>query len=111
MEKEVRRIAKNRKGSDRKSDRTRQKNKKGDIEKWDQTDSPDIPDWGGGGGTIRNPQAFLRGSSVAPLPSKRTNELHANDQYANERERAVSSCPVKQRDGRRSFNFGEKKRV
>ena len=30
----------------RKSDRTRQKNKRGDIEKWDQTDSPEIPDRG-----------------------------------------------------------------
>ena len=29
-----------------KSDRTRHKNKRGDIEKLDQTDSPDIPDKG-----------------------------------------------------------------
>ena len=29
-----------------KSDRTRQKNKRGDIEKWYQTDSPEIPDRG-----------------------------------------------------------------
>ena len=30
---------------DRQSDRTRQKNKRGDdIEKWDQTDSPEISD-------------------------------------------------------------------
>ena len=27
-------------------DRTRQKNKRGDTEKWDQTDSPEIPDRG-----------------------------------------------------------------
>ena len=39
--------AKSRKGSDRNSDRTRQKNKRGVIEKWDQTDSPEIPDKGG----------------------------------------------------------------
>ena len=32
--------------ADRKSDRTRQKNKRGNIEKWDQTDSPEIPDRG-----------------------------------------------------------------
>ena len=39
--------AKSRKGSDRKSNRTyRQKNKRGDIEKWDQTDKPGIPDKG-----------------------------------------------------------------
>ena len=31
---------------DRKSDRTRQENTRGDIEKWDQTDSPEIPDRG-----------------------------------------------------------------
>ena len=37
---------------------TRQKNKRGDIEKWDQTDSPEIPDRGG---DIRNPPASLRG--------------------------------------------------
>ena len=30
----------------RKSNRTRQKNKRGDKEKWDQTDSPEIPDKG-----------------------------------------------------------------
>ena len=41
--------AKSRKGCDRKSDRTRQKNKRRDIyiEKWDQTKSPEIPDRGG----------------------------------------------------------------
>ena len=38
--------AKSRKGSDRNSDRTRQKNKRGDIEKRDQTGSPEIPDRG-----------------------------------------------------------------
>ena len=38
--------AKSRKGLDRKSDRTRQKNKRGDIEKCDQTVSSDIPDRG-----------------------------------------------------------------
>ena len=32
------------KDSLRKSERTRHKNKSGDIEKWDQTDSPEIPD-------------------------------------------------------------------
>ena len=31
---------------DRKSTRTSQKNKRGDIEKWDQTESPEIPDRG-----------------------------------------------------------------
>ena len=35
---------KSRKGYDRKSNRTKQKKKRGDIEKWDQTDSPEIPD-------------------------------------------------------------------
>ena len=35
--------AKSRKGQHRKRDRTRQKNKRGDIEKWDQTESPKIP--------------------------------------------------------------------
>ena len=35
--------AKSRKEQDRKSYRTRQKNKR-DIEKWDQTDSPETPD-------------------------------------------------------------------
>ena len=29
-----------------KQNRTRQKNKRGDIEKWDQTGSPEIPDRG-----------------------------------------------------------------
>ena len=38
--------AKSRKGSDRKSNRTRQKNKRGDVEKWAQTDNPEIPDRG-----------------------------------------------------------------
>ena len=39
--------AKSKKGQDRKSNRTRQKNKRGDnMEKWDQTDSPEIPDRG-----------------------------------------------------------------
>ena len=37
---------KSRKRSDRKSNRTRQKNKRGDIGKWDQTGSPEIPDRG-----------------------------------------------------------------
>ena len=48
------------KGSDRKSSRTRQKNKRGDniIEKWDQTEIPEIPDWGG---DIRNPRPPFRG--------------------------------------------------
>ena len=32
--------------SDRKSDRTRLKTKRGDLEKWDQTDSPEISDRG-----------------------------------------------------------------
>ena len=36
--------AKSRKGQDIKSNRTRQKNKIGDIEKWDPTESPEIPD-------------------------------------------------------------------
>ena len=40
------------------SDRTRQKNKRGDIEKWDQTDSPEIPDRGE---TSEIPPASLRG--------------------------------------------------
>ena len=34
------------KGEDRKSKKTRQKNKRGDIKKWDQTNSPEIPDRG-----------------------------------------------------------------
>ena len=38
--------AKSRKRSDKKSERTRQKNKSGNIEKRDQTDSPEIPDRG-----------------------------------------------------------------
>ena len=38
--------AKSRKESDRKSIRTRQKNKRGDTEKWDQIESPDISDSG-----------------------------------------------------------------
>ena len=38
--------AKSRKGLDRKSNRTRQKSKRGDIQKWDQTESPEIPDRG-----------------------------------------------------------------
>ena len=38
--------AKSRKGKERNSDRTRQKNKRGDIEKWDQNGSPEIPDRG-----------------------------------------------------------------
>ena len=38
--------AKSRKGYDKNSSRTRQKNKRGDIEKWDQTGSPEIPDRG-----------------------------------------------------------------
>ena len=38
--------AKSRKGSDIKSDMTRPKNKRGDIEQWDQTDNPEIPDRG-----------------------------------------------------------------
>ena len=42
----------------RKSDRTRQKNKRGDIEKWYQTDNPEIPDRGE---DIRNYLASLRG--------------------------------------------------
>ena len=40
-------MSKSRKGYNRKSERTRQKNKRGDIEKLDQTDSPAIPDRGG----------------------------------------------------------------
>ena len=44
---------------------------------------------------------------VAPLPSTRTNGLHASDQYATERERAVSFRLVKQRDGSRSVKFGK----
>ena len=42
---------------DRKSERTKQTNKTGDIEKWDQTNSPEIPQ----GGDIRNPPASLQG--------------------------------------------------
>ena len=38
--------AKSRKGSDIKSNRTRQKNKRGDIEQWDQNESPEISDRG-----------------------------------------------------------------
>ena len=38
--------AKSRKGWDRKSDRIRQKNNRGYIEKWDQTESPEILDRG-----------------------------------------------------------------
>ena len=34
------------KKDDRKSDRTRQKNKRGDIANWDQTENPEIPDGG-----------------------------------------------------------------
>ena len=46
IEKEVGEWANSRKGYDRKSNRTRQKNKRGDIEKWDHTESPEIPDRG-----------------------------------------------------------------
>ena len=49
MEKEVRRMGQKqmRIRIDRKSNRTRQKNKRGDnIEKWDQTESPEIRDRG-----------------------------------------------------------------
>ena len=49
---------KSRKGSDRKSERTRQKNKRGYIDKWEQTDSPEIPDRGEG--DIRNPRPPFR---------------------------------------------------
>ena len=52
--------AQSRKGSDRKSDKTRQKSKGGDIEKWHQTGSPEIPD---SGGDIRKPQASLQGNN------------------------------------------------
>ena len=38
--------AKSRKGYDRKGHRARQKNMRGAIQKWDQTDSPEIPDRG-----------------------------------------------------------------
>ena len=38
-----------------KSDRTRQKNKRGDIEKWDQTGSPELPDRGETSETPRLP--------------------------------------------------------
>ena len=38
--------AKSKKGSDRKNNRTKQKNERGDIEKWDQPQSPEIPDRG-----------------------------------------------------------------
>ena len=38
--------AKSRKGSDRKSNRTSQKNKRGDIEKWNQIDRTEITDRG-----------------------------------------------------------------
>ena len=37
----------------------RQKNKRGDIEKWDQTDSPEIPDKGV---DIRNPLGLPSGA-------------------------------------------------
>ena len=46
---------KSRKGSDRKNNRTRQKNKREDIEKWDQTDSPEIPDESRFQGDVVNP--------------------------------------------------------
>ena len=48
---------------DRKSNRTRQKNKRGDS-KVESNDSPEIPDRGVGGGVdnIRHPQPPLRGS-------------------------------------------------
>ena len=45
-----------------------------------------------------------RHKTVAPLPSTRINEFHVSDQYVNEKEQ--SSRLVKQRDGRRSVNFG-----
>ena len=51
--------AKSRKGSDRNSERTRRKNKRGDIEKWDQTNSPEIPDRGF---PIRNPRPPFGGA-------------------------------------------------
>ena len=44
MKKKSAEWAKSRKGEDGKSDRTRQKNKRGDTEKWDQADGPEIPD-------------------------------------------------------------------
>ena len=46
MKKRSKEWAKSRKGQDRKSDRTRQKNKRPDIEKCDQTGSSEIPDRG-----------------------------------------------------------------
>ena len=51
--------AKSRKGYDRKIDRTRQKNKRAYIVKWNQTDSPEIPDRGGA-------------SNIPGLPSRGT---------------------------------------
>ena len=41
---------------------TKQKNKR--IEKWDQTESPEIPDWGVGGGSSENHPASLRGTTT-----------------------------------------------
>ena len=43
-EKEVSRMGQKQKRIRQKSNRTRQKNKNGDMEKWDQNDSPEIPD-------------------------------------------------------------------
>ena len=61
--------------NDRKSERTRQKNKRGYIEKCDQTDSSEIPDRDGQGGgeggegDQKHP-AFLRGHyAQKPLKS------------------------------------------
>ena len=46
-QKEARRMGlKKRKGYDKNSGRTRQKNKRGNMETWDQTGSPEIPDMG-----------------------------------------------------------------
>ena len=67
--------AKSRKGIDRKSDSTRQKNKRGDIDKWDQTDSPDIPDRGETSETPWPPFEYKRLNMNAFLISTRQNSV------------------------------------
>ena len=61
--------AKSRKGYDRKSDRSRQKNKRGDIQQWDQTDSPEIPDRGKISETPRPPFGVSGRESAAAAAS------------------------------------------
>ena len=72
--------AKSRKGSDRKSDRTRQKNNRGDVEKWDQTDIPEIPDRGETSG--KNP-ASLRGFCQEEIDSVNAVSAHGSNLAAS----------------------------